>query len=313
MKACLVLKKMVRGQASLFLSLILFSHFFNLAAYSQEVFYLRSRAQIQTQTIKLSQIVVLPKTVSDREIMPAPTGPMTLTPEKLSELLPSDLAHFRILGGKCEILPFNLHFPAKELEESLRKEIIKRNSIDEEDFRLTYMGTDIQMPGEIQLVWENFPRDLGPGSRIFTLSAIKGSSKIYSTRLKFKFEKKVRVAVLRKSVSPFNLLTEKDFIMKTMFLEEPSRDLVVNEPTGMAVLTALEEGTILRKKHIRLVHAVEKGTEVEIFYRTGNITVKAKAIAKQSGNPGETIEVKSKSSGNLLKGVVSSRGQVEIE
>lgn len=274
---------------------------------------MRPRVQVDKQSIKLSQIVVLPKGILDREIMTTPATPISLSPEQLHAILPAELANYRVLGGKCEILPLNLSFTGKELEESLLKEIIKRNNISEEDIRLTYLGGDIKMPGETPIEWGNFPKELGPGSRIFTLNAFTNGKKIYSARTKFKVEKKTTVAVLSKTMPAFQLLSKKDFTMKTMYMEEPSRDLVTLEPTGMAILTNLEEGTILRKKHIRLVHAVQKGSEVEVIYSSGNITVKAKAIAKQSGNPGEQIELKSKSSGTLLKGTITSKGLVEIE
>ncbi|MCB1176331.1 MAG: flagellar basal body P-ring formation protein FlgA [Leptospiraceae bacterium] len=282
-------------------------------SYSQEILYLRPRANVSSPKVPLSKIVVLPKGIEDEDIMDIPESPINITPEKLEEILPERLSSYRVLGSKCQIIPFGLKFESKELEESLLKEIIKRNSINIEDYRLTYLEDIANMPLGVELKWGNFPKDLGAGSRIFTLNAYFNNSKIYSKRLKFKVEKKYTVAVLKRGIPRFTILTENDYYWKKLYLDEPITDFVTTDIKGMALLSKLEEGSFIKKKHIRLVHAVEKGTEVEVYITAGNLTVKSKAIAKKAGNPGDLIEMKSKTSGVLLKGIVKGRGLVEIQ
>jgi flagella basal body P-ring formation protein FlgA len=290
-----------------------------LAIHSKESAYIRPRAIIEqtSQRIEklfpLSKILVLPKDKEDINIsLQIEESYLILEESNIRSLLPESHRDLQILGGKCELLFLDQSFSSQELEESLLGELQKQGK-DISKLKITYLGNNILFPSGLEKKWGNFPKELTAGTKIFTLDSWKGNKKIYSTRLKFKVEKKVLVAVTTKKLTRFQLIQKEDYEMKPIYIEEPVRDYVTEEPLGLATLTNVEEGSILRKKHIRLVHAIERGSEVETVYTIGNLTVKGKAIAKNSGNIGEKIEAKSIPNNVLLKGIVKSKGVMEVE
>jgi flagella basal body P-ring formation protein FlgA len=291
----------------------------NIDSVSAEQAYMRPRVILKTdnskptERVKLSSILVLPKSLPDTTIeIPFTGSSLTLDAESLIPLLPPQYSGLKILGGKTEILLLNQKFSTEDLEDSLSSEILKRNP-NESEFRVTYLGGEVSLPSGLEKKWGNFPKEMSPGTKIFTLDTWKENKRIYSARLKFKIEKKITIAIIARRVERFHQLEAGDYEMKSLFTDEPARDLVTEEPAGLAALIALEPGMTLRKKHIRLVHAIERGSEIETIYQSGNITIKARAIAKRSGNPGDVIEARSLPGNVPLKGRVKTRGVMEIE
>lgn len=309
----------VKGKALIGAFFVFIFNIDSLPSSPKEKAYIRPRAIIEAispdveKSIPLSKILVLPKGQKDANILlKSNESHLILDEEQITNLLPESYRDFQILGGKCEVLFLNQSFSGEELEESLQTELQKHNT-DNSEFRITYLGGTVQLPSGFEKKWGNFPREMSPGTKIFTLNSWKQNKRIYSTRLKFKIEKKIIIGIVAKRVDRFHLIQKEDVEMKSIFTEESARDLVTEDPTGLAALTILEPGMILRKKHIRLVRAVEKGSEIETIYTSGNITVKGKAIAKSSGNPGDRIEAKSLPGNVILRGVVKSRGTMEVE
>lgn len=295
-----------------FIGGLLFFFHFSIDSNTTENIYLRPRVILSHNVTQLSKLAILPKELQDVEIILPNQSFQELKESDLFALLPNSYQTCRILGGKTEIIILDQKFTKEEITESLTEEIKKRLK-QEDEFRITYLGDEIYLPSGLTKEWANFPKDLTGGTKIFTLNAIKNGRRIYSQRLKFRLEKKIQVAIVKKQVPRFHVIQKEDVELRSFYTEENEKDLINFIPEGFAALVNLEPEMMLRKKHLRIIQAVQRGSEVETVYTTGNITVKGKAIAKQNGNIGDTIQLSSIPHNVQLKGKIIEKGVVEVE
>jgi flagella basal body P-ring formation protein FlgA len=279
-----------------------------------DAIYLKPRAIVYGNQVYLSNIARLPDGVVDIPIFESPDEPITYTSEEISKKLPLELSSRKVLGTNCNLIPLNKKFLKKEIENSFLGEVSKRDNIDAENLKVTYVGEDIFFPAKgVEIKWGNIPKNMTPGNKIFTLDAWKDASRIYSIRTKFLVEMKISAYVVSKKILRNQVVTEKEIEKKDIFISETISDLISSPITGMTALSNLEEGDILRKKHLREVFTIQRGSNVEIIFLEGNLLVATKATARDSGNTGDKIRVQSKSSGTLLLGTIKAEGTVLID
>ena len=282
--------------------------------FASDAIYLKHKALVNQKEVYLSNISRIPDGVSDIPIFKAPEEPVTYTPDEIQKLLPPELNTRKVLGGNCMIIPLNKKFQKQDIEESFRREIILKDNIDQDSIRVTYLGDDLQFPGTgVELRWGNIPRNINPGQKIFTLDTYRDGLRIYSVRLKFLVELKVNAYKANKFIAKNTLLSEKDLSLTPVFVSESIVDYYQGSVQGMSSLTNLNEGDLIRKKHIREIRSVERGSNVDIYFTEGNLIVITKAVAKESGNTGDKIKVQSKSSGIILNGIITGEGKVSID
>ena len=293
---------------------VIFVIFFTNPIISSDAIYLKPRAIIHGNLVYLSNIARLPDGVVDIPIFETPEEPTSYTSDEISKKLPPELSSRKVLGTNCTLIPLTKKFLKKEIENSFLGEISKRDHLDPENLKVTYLGDDIFFPARgVEIKWGNIPKNMTPGNKIFTLDAWKDSSRIYSTRTKFLVEMKISAYVVSKKILRNQVVTEKEIEKKDIFISETISDLVTAPITGMTALSNLEEGDILRKKHLREVFTIQRGSNVEIIFLEGNLLVATKATARDSGNTGDKIRVQSKSSGTLLLGTIKAEGTVLID
>jgi flagella basal body P-ring formation protein FlgA len=196
----------------------------------------------------------------------------------------------------------------------LRAGILTRNKIDPGKIRLTYLGNDERFPAKgIELRWANFSKTLTPGNRIFALDFYREGHKIYTKRLKFLLETKQTVAFAIKDIAKGQTITKQDYEVRDEFLPDLVTDVYVNEVEGYTSLVGIQTGSIIRKKQVREIYPVEKGSEVEVSFRSGALVVTGRAIAMKSARVGERIVLRSTSNGLLLQARVSDRSRTVVE
>jgi len=284
----------------------------NLSA--SDAIYIKPKAYITTKDIYLSNISKLPDGIADILLTATPREPVTLTPDEVFKLLPSELSNRKVLGSNCQIIPLNKKFMKEDIEKSFLFEISEKEKISHDDIRITYFGDDLFFPEKgVELKWGNIPKNITPGQKIFTLDAWKDNSRVYSVRTKFLVELKINVAVANRKINRLQQISEDDIIYKQIFISENISDLFTSSIKGMTSLSNIEEGDLIRKKHLREIHTVERGSNIDIVFYEGNVFISTRAIARESGNTGDKIKVQSKSSGILLFGIVTNNGQVKIE
>ncbi|OZG74851.1 flagella basal body P-ring formation protein FlgA [Hahella sp. CCB-MM4] len=82
---------------------------------------------------------------------------------------------------------------------------------------------------------------------------------------------------------------------------------------GMEIAKHLHEGEVISMDKIRLVPPVKQGETVTIETVAGTVYLSSRAVALQDGQVGSHIRLQSISSGEIMKGIVLSRGRVLIE
>lgn len=82
---------------------------------------------------------------------------------------------------------------------------------------------------------------------------------------------------------------------------------------GLRTTRLVQAGTPLTDLHVEVVPLVERGAAVTIVVRTGNVTVTAPGIARQSGGLGETIEVENTLSRQRVSGRIIDAQTVEVQ
>jgi len=277
--------------------------------------YLRQRVFLNAGNVKLSDIASLDKGIADLELWKGLSSPKKISTDELKNLL-RERSGFsgNVLGKQCLVVPLNKKFDREEIRDSLEKEIINKSGMNKEGFRLTYLGKDENLPGEgVHLDWANFPKNLGPGRRIFSLDVYFENEKIQSKKLPFLLETSVDIVVTKRRITKGSLIGKDDFEIKKIFLEENEKDFFVKSIFGYTALAMIEEGVPVRKKQIRELFAVEKGGDVSLVYTKANIAIKLKGKAHNAGNIGDVILVTGHSGNMILTARVADKGTAVIE
>lgn len=212
------------------------------------------------------------------------------------------------------VVPLNAVYNRDELTKSLHKEILKKSNLNEGDFKITYLGDDVKLPASgVEFKWANFPQNLNVGYRIFSLDVYYDKSKILTKRLKFSIEKKTKLAVVKRDIKKNTLIRKEDFEFQLQFVSDTNQGFVTKDVSGYTALVDIPANSVIKRKQVRKMFAVERGTEVDIVYTKAGLVVRGKGRAKQSGNIGDTIKVSGHGGRSILKVRVAAKGIVVIE
>jgi len=86
----------------------------------------------------------------------------------------------------------------------------------------------------------------------------------------------------------------------------------IDQVLGMEVMRAVTPGTILQKNLMRAPYQVQRGETVTIFARTGGISVRTFAVAKQDGALGDLVQAETLEGRERFVAKVSGRRQLEV-
>ncbi len=297
---------------------LIFKVFFLFLLFSFQILsansvYLKPRVILEKATVKLSDIARLHKDVKDRVVFENLEELKILSLEDLQAILP-DSSELTFYGKECILIPLNKKYSKEEILDSLEKEFYSKLGVTEAEAKIRYLGEEENLPANgVTLKWNNIPKKLTPGQKIFSLDFYVEKDKVYSKKLKFLVETQLTTVVAAKSISRNAKLTKNDFTLKTFFSADAIPDGFNSDISGYTAIVAISEGSVIRKKQIREIHLVEKGSEVDVVYIKGALFVRGKGIAKNSANEGESVKVVSLSSSHLLTGKAMDKGVVVIE
>lgn len=277
--------------------------------YSEPAVYLKPRSVVRSPIVKLSDIAKFSPEIQDRELKISISEPTRILPESIRD----ELQGIKILGKDCLLIPLNRTVDSDEILSSLSKEINRKTGADFSSFRLQMEDSSVLLPSKsVDFKWSNPGRHLTPGQKIIQLEVFFQGERVYSERIRYTVEMKTEYYAAKYPIVKTQKLSEENFEKKTEFLLEPMTDLWKESVNGLTALVNLETGAILRKKHVRNSFTVDKGSEVELFFSEGNITVKTKGIARQSGNRGDRIKLVT-ANRTVLTGRVIDKGLVSLE
>lgn len=274
--------------------------------------YLRPRVIIEKLPVKLSDIARLHKDIQDRVVFEKLEDLKVISVEDLKNIVnDSEISYY---GKECILIPFNKKYSKEEILDSLEKEFYNKLGITSSEAKIFYLGEEEYFPAQgVDLRWNNIPKRLTPGQKIFSLDFYVEKDKVYSKKLKFLVETPLTALVASHDIPRNSKLTKNDFIAKTFFSADAIADGFNHDISGYTAIVAITEGSVIRKKQVREIHLVEKGMEVDIVFMKGTLFVRGKGIAKNSANEGESVKVVNSSSNHTVSGRAMDKGVVVIE
>ncbi|MBP7284084.1 MAG: flagellar basal body P-ring formation protein FlgA [Leptospiraceae bacterium] len=294
-------------------SLSIFFFLLSHQSLSANSLYLKPRVILEKPVVKLSDIARLHKDLQDRVIFEKLDELKILSLEDVKSMLP-DSSEITFYGKECILIPLNKKYSKEEILDSLEKEFHTKLGTTDVEAKIHYLGEEENLPSEgVELRWNNIPKRVTPGQKIFSLDFYVDKDRVYSKKLKFLVETPTTTVVAAKNIPRNAKLTKDDFTVKTFYSADSIPDGFQKDISGYTAIVAITEGSVIRKKQIREIHLVEKGTEVDVVYMKGALFVRGKGIAKNSANEGESVKVTSLSTNHLLTGRAMDKGVVVIE
>jgi flagella basal body P-ring formation protein FlgA len=276
---------------------------------------LKNKVFIEAEYVTLFDIVKKKDDLENVKLFATPESPMYIQTDELSSLLHDTHLDLPIAGKDCLIIPLNKPFTAGEITESLYTEIVKRNSLEEGQFRFTYSdASSILLPGkDVEYRWGSFSKNLQPGKIIFPLDVYWEGKKIFSKKISVLVEKKHIAAVSTKYLPIGTILSQESYVIKEIYSTDQKTDYLTDDIEGLTALANIPENTILRFKLVKKFYTVEKGSIIWAVYEKGNIKISSKARAEEFGNKGDTIRVRFLNTQKITSGIVFNKDIVLIQ
>ncbi len=283
--------------------------------------YLKPRTILNSELVKLSDFTNWKGEV-DPILFPNLNSPKLLKPEELKVLLEKNTkltnencsvcAKLEILGKEAIILPKTKNVSKEELEKSLKEFLVSDLEIDLNQFRFyADQATKLVSGGDTR--FRKTGKTLHGGRRLFPLDTYLDGKLVHSESIPFIIEEKKRAYFTTKEIPAKQIILQEDVELREFFSSEYGREFVLENPIGKTALSALPSGLPIERKQIRLLHTVERGSEVSLVYTTGNIMLKIKARALASGNPGDRIPLLNTISQKRIEAVVQTDGVCLLE
>ena len=165
---------------------------------------------------------------------------------------------------------------------------------------------------ELQIV--NQSRDLEVGYSRLKLHLLKNGRVQSEIRLTLNAKIEILTPVLTRDVKfgdvirPADLKLEKRVI--TNNYDKYLRD--TNIPDNMITKAILRKGSVLMKNDLRTKPVIDRGQDVALKVRSGNILIEMNGIAKEEGSRGEKIRVYNRETRKHYFGIVESPQTVVI-
>ncbi|WP_001020208.1 flagellar basal body P-ring formation chaperone FlgA [Leptospira interrogans] len=272
--------------------------------------YLKGKAVIEGEVVRLSSVARVPEGLEDRILLNNLKRPVFVDSKDVLKIY-EDLDP-SVTGKRTLVLPLNHSLEQNEITDSLSEEIKKKHP--NEEFRLTFLSGDTKVPLEgVTLKWANLPSSLHPGQLMASLEIFFQNQKIHTLRIRFQVEQMVTVLKAKRSLNQGIKITNEDFQEEEIFTSEEILDSPGNELLGSTLLKNMNEGEIFRKKHVRKIQDVQRGGEILMIYHKGSLVLKTKVKALSSGNIGEEVQVTTHSRENQMKAKVVDKNTVVTE
>ena len=269
--------------------------------------YLKTIVMVPAGEVKLGDIGTRDNHVPDALLFPSVNRPFTVSAAEINKKFPE----LTVYGKEVLILPVTKLITGDVLQEMLAKKIAEKESAS--PFRISYSGESVMVPegDDFELSWENLPDNLKPGQRIFILSYFYKGKKVNAQRLKFLIEKKYRAVFSKRYINRGKKLDSDDFELREFYSDTDVRDAFFEDVRLMTSLTNIAPDELLRKKQLKKIMDVEKGSRIKIVYTSGGLMVSNSGFALQSGMIGDDIRVRA--GAKTMKTEISALGTVSIK
>ncbi len=165
---------------------------------------------------------------------------------------------------------------------------------------------------ELQIV--NRSRDLEVGYNRLKLQILKNDRVQNEIRITYTAKIEILTPVLTRDVKFGRIITAADLSLEKRSVsnnyDKYLRDTKI--PDNMIAKTILRKGDILMKTDLRTKPVIDRGQDVSLKVKSGNILIEMNGIAKEEGSRGEKIRVYNRETRKHYFGIVESPQTVVI-
>lgn len=123
----------------------------------------------------------------------------------------------------------------------------------------------------------------------------------------------VWTATANKALKKGQRLTHDDITIEPIKLyKEQKVFFKASEIVGSKIKRSVNKGGLLTTSSMYLDYDVEKGHAVDVVFQSNRIRLETLGMALESGLIGDTVSVKNRQSGKLLRGVVIEKNRVRV-
>lgn len=125
----------------------------------------------------------------------------------------------------------------------------------------------------------------------------------------------VDVPVLTRDVAPGDVVRSQDIDWVRLPATRVSQNIITadNQLVGMSPRHSLRMGEPLRNTDVQAPLVVAKGTQVDMTYASGSLTLTARGRALQSGAVGDTVDILNPRSNRTIQGTVLGPNIVRVD
>ncbi|MDF3818728.1 flagellar basal body P-ring formation chaperone FlgA [Leptospira sp. 96542] len=294
----------------LFISLVLAVDVFA----ATERIYLKPKSLVTTDEVRLSDISNWKKDWNP-VVYKKLEEPKIVRPEELKSYLDqilqsSKIENFEIevLGRDAMIIPLTESVTGDFLVNSLKNELGTEQNMILSNYKFYAEKEKLPVVRGADFKFRKTGKNLHGGKRILPLDFYHSGKLVHSESVSFLIEEKRKAYFTTKEVPAKQVISEDDVELREFYTMDHNREFVEENPVGKTSLNLLAYDTAIEKKQIRLLHTVERGSEVQLVYTTGNILLKLKTRALASGNVGEEIPLLNLYSQKIVKARVQKEG-----
>ncbi|TGL18956.1 flagellar basal body P-ring formation protein FlgA [Leptospira yanagawae] len=224
---------------------------------------------------------------------------------------------FIVMGKEGILLPKTSILSKKDLEVSLWKDLSASSghTLGEmgDTFRISSEKESLPIISGTSTVWRYSGRSLHAGKRLFPLDFYYEGKLVHSESVPFLIEEKKKAYFTKREIPSKTVLTDDDVELRYFFSADSLREYTEENPVGKTALNGFLPDTAIEKKQVRTLHTIERGQEVELVYTIGNLLLKIKTRALNSGNRGEEISLLNLTSQKIIKARVQNEGICLLE
>lgn len=292
-------------------------------------------------TYNISAIVILPEVRVKNEIVTLRDIVWTLEEDLLYKLENIELGRIRVPGGRIivrrdtlaskfiskNISPNKINIPERviierafrsikkeDLEEIIKIELDKIYIESDYDYKIDIASAEvIRMPiGELTYSLSNNAYDRNLGRRSLELLIYEEEKEVYKIPFGLDVGKFIKEYTLKRDVRAGDTFSLDLVDLATNFVYEERQLNYLEYKEGQVFRKNLLAGTKLSSSHLEKKTLINKDEKVEVYLRFGNMQIRDKALALDSGDVGEEIRLRNLRTDKIIRGIIKDDKSVEI-
>jgi len=292
-------------------------------------------------TYNLSAFIILPEVRVKNEIVTLEDIVWTLDENVLHKLENIEVGRIRIPGGRIilrkntvlsklslvDISNSKIEIPDRiiierafsslkktDLDEIIRVELSKVYGDTSYDYKIDIaIGEIVRMPiGNLSYYLDKSAQERILGRRDLTLLVYEEDKEVYRIPFNLDVGKYIKEYTLKRDVKDGDEFSTALVDIKEEFVYEESQLNSFEYKEGQIFTKTLLAGTKLNSSHLDKKSLIKKDENVQIYLNFGNMQVRDKGIALDSGDIGDEIRVKNIRTEKTIRGIIRKDKSVEI-